>query len=83
MPRVEVRNLNYATPNRLVDYVDAKLEDLRPRLPKSLGERLLKVNPEVLFWIFYAHLQLLMLCSLCRICPLSCTLSALMQIRGN
>jgi len=49
MAKLEVRNLNYATPNRLVDYIDAKIEEIRPKLPAALGERLIKVNPEVCY----------------------------------
>ena len=48
MARVQVRSLSYATPNRVVDYVDEQIEKLRPQLPKPLADRLPKVNPEVL-----------------------------------
>lgn len=51
MARIEVRSLNYATPNRVVDYVDDQIERLRPLLPEALGKRLIKVNPEVLVFL--------------------------------
>ena len=43
-----MRSLSYATPNRVVDYVDEQIEKLRLQLPKPLADRLPKVNPEVL-----------------------------------
>jgi hypothetical protein len=40
-----VKNLSYTTPRRLIDVLDAKIEQLRPKLPIGLGEWLIKINP--------------------------------------
>ena len=57
MATVEVKNLNYETPYRAVDFVDAQIEHLRPKLPKFLADRVPRVNPEVIlsFLLTFFH----------------------------